>query len=162
MEVISAGRDALAIFIDDSELTDMSARGEITACAAARILKLALGEAADPRWERASIELFPGRGSTLLLARIPPDEPRYFAFGSFEALLSAARACPYGVASQLTYLDGSYVLTVYPDGGALLPPLLEYGAELRRPASFADHLGEHGTPIAGPHALDTLRSSFSG
>ncbi|MBR5381519.1 MAG: hypothetical protein IK136_02745, partial [Oscillospiraceae bacterium] len=119
MEVISAGRDALAIFIDDSELPAASSRGALTAGAAAGILRSALGDCPDPRWERACIELFPGRGSTLLLARIPPDKPRYFAFRSFEALLAAARACSGGIASQLTYLDGGYVLTVYPEGAGL-------------------------------------------
>jgi len=161
MDIFPAGKNAVAIYIDNDELAHIAPHGQISAAAAADILKSAVGENSDFCLENICIELYPGHDSTLLFARIQFGKPQYFCFDSAEPVILAAKASPPGITSHLCCLDGNYILTVYPpNSDTEYSPFLEYGYPLDRPDGFAAHLTEHGRFIAGPHALDTLRDSF--
>ena len=162
MEVQLIGNGKLVIYIKGDELKELPASPhEITTNEAANILRLALGATYDQSWESVYFELFPGRDSLLLFALQHSGNPSYFTFKSIEPLISAAKACPPGLISYLTYIDDNYILIVYPWNGEYPPNALsEYGEELSRPAHYALHLSEHSNVIAGPTALDELKAAF--
>lgn len=162
MEVQLIGNGKIVIYLKGEELKNLpTSPHDITTNEAADILRLALGSTYDQSWESVYFELFPGRDSLLLFALQHSGNPSFFTFGSIEPLISAARACPPGLISYLTYIDQMYILIVYPWHGAQHPRVLsEYGEELSRPAYFSLHLSEHSKVIAGPTALDELQSVF--
>jgi hypothetical protein len=163
MEIQQIGNGKLVIYIKGEDLKNLPASPhDITTTEAANILKLALGNTYDDSWESVYFELFPGKDSLLLFALQHSGSPSYFSFGSIEPLISAANACPSGLISYLTYINEAYILIVYPWNGDYPPKILfEYGEELSRPTHFALHLSEHSKVLAGPTALDELRTAFA-
>jgi hypothetical protein len=163
MDIQPIGNDKLMIYIDREDLKTLPAHpGKITTTEASEILRKALGATYDKSWESVYLELFPGRDSLLLFALQHSGTPSYFVFPGIEPLISAAIACPDGLVSYLTSTDDAYILIVYPFCGQNPPKVLsEFGEELLRPAHYALHLSEHANVIAGPMALDDVRTAFS-
>lgn len=163
MEIQQIGDGKLVIYIKGEELKQLPASPyEITTNEASDILRLALGSTYDDSWESVYFELFPGRDSLLLFALQHSGSPSYFTFGSIEPLILAAKACPSGLISYLTYNQDRYILIVYPWNSDFPPKVLfEYGEGLDRPTHFALHLSEHSSVLAGPTALDELRTAFA-
>lgn len=163
MDVQQIGNGKLVIYIKGEELKQLPTSPQnITTDEAADILRLALGSTYDDSWESVYFELFPGRDSLLLFALQHSGSPSYFTFGGIEPLISAAKACPSGLISYLTCMGDTYILIVYPwNGGGPPHVLFEYGEALDRPTHFALHLSEHSRVIAGPTALDELKTVFA-
>lgn len=163
MDIQLIGNGKLVIYIKGEELKNLPASPhDITTNEAADILREALGPTYDQSWESVYFELFPGRDSLLLFALQHSGTPSFFMFNSIEPLISAAKVSPPGLISYLTYIEDSYILIVYPWNGEHTPRVLsEYGEELARPAHFSLHLSEHSKVIAGPTALDELRTVFA-
>ena len=163
MDVQPVGNDKLVIYLTSEELKLLPAPpSEMTTDEAAGILRLALGSTYDKSWDSVCFELYPGKDSLLLFALQHSGSPSYYVFSSIEPLISASGACPEGLISYLTYINDAYILIVYPLSGQYPPRVLsEYGEELLRPTQFALHLSEHANVIAGPAALDELRSAFA-
>ncbi|NLA87570.1 MAG: adaptor protein MecA [Clostridiales bacterium] len=163
MEIQQIGNGKIVIYIKGEELKQLPAPPQdITTAEAADILRLALGTTYDDSWESVYFELFPGRNSLLLFALQHSGRPSYFTFDSIETLISAAKACPSGLISYLSYINDTYILIVYPWNGDCPPQILfEFGDELNRPSHFALHLSEHSRVLAGPAALDELNAVFA-
>lgn len=163
MEIQQIGDGKLVIYIKGEDLKNLPASPyDITTDEAADILRAALGSTYDESWDSVYFELFPGRDSLLLFALQHSGSPSYFTFGGIEPLLAAARVCPSGLISYLTYTGDTYILVVYPWNGEYPPKVLfEYGEESPRSAHYALHLSEHGKVLAGPTALDELRAAFA-
>lgn len=163
MEIQTIGESKIVIYLTGDDVKRLPvAPHEITTVEASDILRQALGPTYNHSWESVYFELFPGRDSLLLFALQHAGSPYFFTFTNIEPVISAAKASPPGLISYLTYLGDTYYLIVYPWNGEYPPHVLnEYGQELRLPAQFSLHLSEHSNVIAGPSALDTLRSSFS-
>ncbi len=162
MEIQLIGSGKLVIYLKGEELKSLPATPhDITTNEAADILRLALGSTYDQSWESVYFELFPGKDSLLLFALQHSGTPTFFTFGGIEPLIGAARACPPGLISYLTYIEETYILIVYPWNGESPPGVLsEYGEELSRPAHFSLHLSEHSKVLSGPTALDELKAAF--
>lgn len=162
MDIQLIGDGKLLIYLSGEDVKMLpAAPSEITTADAANILRNALGPTYDTGWESVCFELFPGRDSLLLFALQHSGIPSFFAFPDCEGLIAAAKTCPPGMISYLTYSEDAYILIVYPWGSERPPySLFEYGSELIRPAAYALHLSEHSNVIAGPDALDTLCSAF--
>lgn len=162
MEVQPIGDGCLYIHLKDEDLSAMqSAPEQLTDREVRRILIEAVGESGEDWWHHAFLELYPGHGSALIFARLHPDEPECFVFEELEPLLQAAEQSPGGLVSYLIYFENAYYLTVYPwaeERG--LSVLSEFGTALAVTPHLALHFMEHGTILAGPMALDTLKKFF--
>lgn len=162
MDIQLIGDGKLVIYLCGEDIKKLPAAPvEMTTTEAAEILRNALGPTYDNSWESVYFEMFPGKDSLLLFAHQHSGNPSFFSFTDCEALISAAAACPSGLLSYLTFMNDTYILAVYPWSGERLPcALYEYGTEFSRPASYALHLLEHSSIIAGPAALDEFRNAF--
>ena len=164
MEIQPIGRRNLLIYLNGKELMALSAPpSELKTDDATRILKQALGGnvGCGVDWSNVYLELFTGKDSLLLVARVHSGDPHFFVFRDIECLIEAAQLVPEDIISFLSYCDGSYYLIVYP-WDTEPPPnvLLEYGQELPMHANYAFHLTEHGKILLGPSALDELKRLF--
>ncbi len=160
VQMISEGKVVIILKGEDMKKLPASP-DDMTTDQASYILRAALGATYDQNWERVCFEMYPGRDSMLLFALQHSGSPSYFSFTGIEPVISAARACPPGLLSYLTYLDESYILILYPLHGEHPPyALWEYGTALSRPASFSFYLSEHSKIIAGPYALDRIYREF--
>lgn len=162
MDIQLIGDGKLVIYLKGEELNDLPAPPrELTTNEAEVILRQALGSTYDKSWESVYFEMFPGRDSLLLFALQHSGSPTYYEFESIEPLISAACVCPPGLISYLTHTDDAYLLIIYPWQNQQPPRVLsEYGEELTKSPYYSLHLSEHSKVIAGPMALDELRSAF--
>jgi hypothetical protein len=163
MDIQPIGDGKLVIYLNGDEIKQLPAPPcQMTTVEASALLRQALGATYDQSWESVYFEIFPGRESLLLFALQHSGSPSYFTFSGIEPLISAARVCPPGMISYLASANDTYILIVYPLNGEYPPKILhEFGEELVRPAHYALHLSEHSSVIAGPTALDELRTAFA-
>jgi hypothetical protein len=161
MEIQLIGSKALTVFLSGDELARRRLEPQsITAEEAADILKTALEAAGKKGWENVTLEVFPGRDSILLFAHLCFEKTAFFVFDDFETLIEAGKLCPPGIDSVITYIDESYVLSVYSEDGEFPAHLCEYGTKLARPSKYALFLSEHGKKIAGPDGIDSIKKFF--
>ncbi|NLM84934.1 MAG: adaptor protein MecA [Clostridiales bacterium] len=163
MEVQQLGCGKLLILLKGDDLRALPVPpSDMTTQDASTLLRRALGNTYDPSWDSVYFEMFPGHDSLLLFALQHNGAPSFFTFDSIEPVIDVAHACPSGLITYLTHDGEAYTLIVYPWHGENPPSVIgEYGRQVDYHAYFALHLSEHGTVIAGPHALDVLRHYFS-
>ena len=68
-------------------------------------------------WNKAYVDFFPGQHDMLLFVRLNFEDPVFFQFDDFDNVLLAVDECDCEPLSSLTYIDGFYVLTIYPLAG---------------------------------------------
>ncbi len=107
-----------------------------------------------------SLELYPGRHELLIFVRRSAGEPEFYSFPDLESLLEALAALGTDLASSLYYYDGAYILAVWPQEGARVPALCEFGAPLALSGAFLLHLREHGKVLGEGDAAETLLRAF--
>ena len=159
MRIETINDTALVIYLDSGDIERMHVSPhDLTQSEAEEILRNTLG---DMRWNDAYLEVFPGRDSMLFFVRARSGNPQFFRFDNIELLISAAKSCPEGVISFLTYNDKAYMLTVHTWNGEEAPAALyEFGEPMEYHPDYSLHLLEHSCILAGPTALDTLRNTF--
>lgn len=162
MEIQTIDDKTLAIYIDKEELRNRSVQPEkMTIQDAAEIFRSALNSLRKPRWDSVCLEIFPGQDCVLLFARQYSGTPSFFVFNDLENLITASEFCPQDIISSLTYIDNTYVLTVYALDLDMPPAVLyEYGDCMQKPPHYLSYLEEHGQFLAGPGAVNLLQNSF--
>ena len=162
MTIQAIGSTGIAIYIDEHDLEAVGAKAqELDLDSARPIVSTALIEAGLSTDGVMEIEAFQNGDSVLIFARILASEPLFFRFDDFEELLTAVKSLPpVPTDSTLTYLNGSYYLTIAKDEHAAASVLEEFCGRLELPASFMLHLREHGSVICAHNALGTLRQYF--
>lgn len=162
MNIQNIGKSCITLYIEGNELTERGVSPETLSLEqAAEFLEAALDEMGRPVWENVVIELFPGRDSVLLFARRRGGSPAFFAFDKIEPLISVSSCLDSDIPARLTYIDGSYILTVCPWEGEPVPSAFyEFGTEIKVSARYELHLREHGEEIIGDFALSVIKEFF--
>lgn len=108
------------------------------------------------------IEAFPDACGVLVFAKLHAHPQVHFSFAKFETVLSAVCALPRPLPdAALTYLDGTYYLSLAAQNKSCLHALSEYSTPIKDNPYFSAHLKEHGTPIFAQDALEQLICLFS-
>ena len=163
MEIQQLKDSALAVFVSSDDLRHENIDpAALTDSDTEKLLTSVFSRLGRQRGEHICLELFPGRDCLMMFVRSSPDKPVFFTFDSFDTLISSAEEWRGGAASTLWYIDGRYVLALWPwdrdfTGGALC----EFGNPLSRPPEYERYLSEHGRTLASPDALGLLRSVFA-
>ena len=154
--------------IDDTtftlELTEEDLNGvapsAVTVAQATELVSEAIG--GHERWDNLCLELYPSAEKLLIFAKMLSGKPVYFAFADFEDVIRACESCPASAQSSLTYLDGEYILAMYPARGEQ-PPLSmsDYGLRLEPSDVFAAHLREYGSAVVEANAMEFIRDRFA-
>ena len=133
---------------------------KVTLPQAERLVSDVLGQ--HERWDNMCLELFPAHDSLLIFARMRSGKPSYFAFDGIENAISACRSCDGTLLSTLTYIDGEYIMTLYPENNER-PPLAmsEFGRKIDASASYPEHLREYGREIVSGNAVELMKSVFA-
>lgn len=153
---------AFAVYVSGDELREEHIDpADVTVDDTERILASAFSRLGRQREEQVFLELFPGRDDLLLFVRPARTAPLFFTFDGLEALVAAADSWHGDAASSLWYIDGRYILAVWPwDAPDDCHALLEFGESLDKPPEYEPFLSEHGRILASPDALGSLRKAF--
>ena len=107
------------------------------------------------------IELFPGCGGTLLIARPTALITECFAFSELEELLPAANMCNPGWPSCLYGYEGDYYLMLHRPAGEDSPELGEFTLLPQPSPLLCAHIREHGRLMIPKGATGLLQKFFS-
>lgn len=163
MEIQTISNMSFAIYLNDRDLRQRRIKPEqMSSEETTAILRSAFEQIGKTSWNKAYVDFYPGRNEMLLFVRLNFQDPLYFQFADFDDLLLAAEECVGNPFSSLTYIDGSYVLTVYPLEGETDPVCFsEFGTRLCYPAKYALYLAEHGREILAGNAVSALKEKFA-
>jgi len=160
MKVQQIGAGVLALEFEASELSGegmspQSVNGE----QALTLLRRVLPD--NEVLEGAELEVFCGRNSLLLFAKLCVGAPLFFEFQSFEDLLAAAFEMPDNTVSSLIRFAGRYILVIKIKDRQRIPAALwEFGKGLAFPQYAELHLREHGTELIPYFAVSFLKEAF--
>ena len=144
--------EAVALFLHEADAAGVESARELV-CTLLR-------EAGLPLWEDMEIEVFPGAGGTLLLARPADLVEEGYRFGDLESLLAAASVCPPEYPARLLYSGGAYVLLLRRPVGEQGPEMSEFCLEGALSAGLMAHLREHGRVLMAKDAVARLQKIF--
>ncbi len=102
--------------------------------------------------QNTSAELFEGRDSIIIFARIPKS---YYGFDNFEDVIAACYSCMSENAS-LYYYDGEYILSV----SLPSPMLAEFSYKIDAGFGFDSFLREHGSVLIETDAVNFVKNTF--
>ena len=163
MEVQTIGNMSFAIYLNDRDLRQHQIKpDQMTSEETTAILRSAFEQIGRTSWNKAYVDFFPGQHDMLLFVRLNFEDPVFFQFDDFDNVLLAVDACDCEPLSSLTYIDGFYVLTIYPLAGDPDPICFsEFGTRLCYPAKYALHLAEHGRELLSNNAISALKEKFA-
>ncbi|MGE4486041.1 MAG: adaptor protein MecA [Oscillospiraceae bacterium] len=125
------------------------------------VLHLALRSLGKKPCRQVQTEFFPGKHELLLFIRINTGNVAFFGFDEFEDVCSAVAGCAEPLPSSLAFLDGRYILSVYPWDSAELPSsLIEFGEGLKHPPEYELFLDEHAKKLISNDAIAVLWDYF--
>lgn len=161
MQIQTIDNFSIAVYMEKSDLDRMHlAPDSITEKDTALLLGRIFKNSNEKPGKNIQLELYPGRDDVLLFIRLSGAQPSFFAFSSFEELLSAISGADPSP-SALYYIGGRYILSISPWHGEKLPlSLWEFGTNIQVPPSMTLHYEEHGKTIIKTDAVGTLQKLF--
>lgn len=163
MEIQAVSGTALTIYLNSDDLKERNLRPDsVTKRDAEALLKYAADTVGCGNVKKVYIELFPGKEEMLLFVRLSACAPLFFAFSNIEDVIAAALNVHDVMPSSLTYIDGVYILTVYPWERDMSDAVLaEYGERLAMKPEFELYLFEHGKILMRTEAIGRLNQLFT-
>lgn len=152
---------SVILYIKGSDLPEASDEGTITAADARTLVLRELESHSMPPWTNMEIDMFSSEGSVLIVAYPVTRQYRCFSFSGSDELLSGISGYASPPESQLTYLDGHYLLTLSLETGEPPMSMYEFGDERILSDDFRSHIHEHGSVIIKRNAAGVLKKYFS-
>ena len=155
MEILPIGARVYSVYLDPNELEN---RGiDPDGFNADRAAELLCGEIPEVKGKNAYVETFHGNAELLIFVRIGRIMPEFYAMDGIETVIGAILSRQIIFPDFLTYIDGTYVLTLYPAEEELRT--CEFGSRIDACPEFALTLREHGEFVLDTAALLRLRDA---